>query len=159
MAQNFWDQKLNDDGQDHDFPVADPGVYEFEVSKCEAKNYTPKPGSKIGACGMFHVTLRVEAKVDGKDKDVNVFDNLYADPSTQWKIVQFAKCIGVWEPDMTLGTLAKRIEGGIGKVEIGLHEYNGKTSNEVKSYIVPDKDKEYDKAADASPIGADDLPF
>lgn len=149
---SIWDTELVDDGQDHSYPVADPGVYQFEVVDFKANEYKPKPTSKIGECAEFQLRLRVEAKVDGKDKDVNVFDRLYSDKSTIWKIVQFAKSVGIYTDGMTLKEFYKKAPGTIGTVEIGQRTYNGKLQNEVKSYVVPEKEE-------TPVINDDDLPF
>lgn len=149
---NIWDTKLVDDGEDHSYPVADPGTYSFEVEDFKASEYKPKPTSKIGPCAEFNLTLRVEGKVNGENKDVKVFDRLYSDPATAWKITQFAKCVGIFHDGMTLREFYKKAPGTIGKVKIGQRTYNDKLQNEVKEYIVPD-----DKA-DLN-ISDDDLPF
>lgn len=179
--KSIWDEEVFDDGEDHTFPVADPGTYSFEVVDLKASEYIPGPNSKIGRCASFNLRLRVEAKVDGKDKEVNVFDRLYSDHSTSWKIKQFAKCVGIWHDKMTLREFLKKAPGTTGTAEIGQRTYNGKLQNQVNNYIDPDEaeekkeraeiaaaskkrkaEKEAEKKSDISAsidISDDDLPF
>lgn len=133
---DIWDAALPEEVKE--FKVAKPGTYTFQVERAIAKEYTPKPTSKIKRCAEIDVQLRVETD----DGDVMVFDHLYSDPSTVWKMTAFAKCIGIFQPGMTPGMLMRKCDQGIGRAEIGVREYNGRTSNEVKSYIIPKETKE-----------------
>lgn len=131
---DIWDVPMKDDAvQENDFPVLPEGTYEFQVESASGRQYQPKPGSKIGVCAEIDVRLRVE----GKGQDVRVFDRLYADPRTIWKMTAFAKCIGVFTPGMTPGDLMRKAEGQIGTAHIILRpatsEYPAR--NEVKAYI------------------------
>lgn len=145
MSNSIWDAALPEDAGGG-YKVAKPGKYTFQVEKVTAKEFNPKPTSKIkNKCAEIDLQLRVETD----DGDVTVFDRLYSDPSTIWKMTAFAKSIGVFKPGMTPGMLMRQCQDGIGKAEIGVREYNGKEQNEVKSYI----EKE------ALPNGTDELPF
>lgn len=147
---SIWDETINDNtsSERREYPVLPEGRYQFEVVKVTGNEFQPRVGSKIGKCAEIDVQLRVE----GKDQDVNVFDRLYSDPRTIWKMTAFAKCIGIFEAGMTPGQILRKSEGCIGQADITLRpatdEYPAR--NEVKSYIVP--------AAKAAPE-KDDLPF
>lgn len=130
MSNSIWDAELPEDAGS--YKVAKPGKYTFQVEKVTAKEFTPKPTSKIKSkCAEIDLQMRVETP----DGDVTVFDRLYSDPSTIWKMTAFAKSIGVFKSGMTPGMLMRQCQDGIGQVEVGVREYNGKEQNEVKSYI------------------------
>lgn len=142
----IWDTEMNDEVTvKSDFPVAEPGEYIFQVEKAVGKEYTPKPTSKIGKCAVISLQLRIETP----NGDVRVFDRLYSDPTTIWKMTAFAKSIGVFRKGMTPGDVLRSAEAGIGKAYIKLvpatKEYPEK--NEVGRYIekeLPEKDDNKD---------------
>jgi len=137
MSENIWNAAMTDSTQQdvNEYPVADAGTYEFEVVSAKGKEHLAVPGGKIGHCAEIDLQMRFEAKVNGVSKDVMVFDRLYADPSTIWKMTAFAKAVGIYQDGMTAGDMLKMISGNIGKAEIGIREYKGKKQNEVKKYI------------------------
>lgn len=121
--------------QTGEYPVLPAGTYTFEVENIVGKEYTPKPTSKIGHCAQIDLRLRCE----GPATDVRVFESLFSDPNTIWKMTQFAKCIGVYYEGMTPRDLLKAAEGGIGKANLIIEEYNGKKRNRVKAYLAQEK--------------------
>lgn len=141
---SIWDVTLEDTNEaTNDYPLLPDGTYEFQVEKVTGKEYTPKPGGKMGRCAEIDLQMRV----DTADREYKVFDRLYTDPSAIWKMTAFAKSIGEFKTGMTPSALLRAAEGAIGNFEVRTHEYNGKKSNEVKRYI-------------AKPtIGNEDLPF
>lgn len=144
MSNSIWDATLPEDAGG--YKVAKPGKYTFQVEKVTAKEFNPKPTSKIRSkCAEIDLQLRVETP----DGDVTVFDRLYSDPSTIWKMTAFAKSIGVFKSGMTPGMLMRQCQDGIGQVEVGVREYNGKEQNEVKGYIAKEDPTD----------GTDNLPF
>ena len=154
MTENIWETSLPESNEsEHDYPVADPGTYAFEVKEATGKKYTPGQNSKIPECAEIDVVLRVEAKVNGENKDVNVFDRFYAAEKTAWKMTAFAKSIGVYHKGMTPADLLKNCQNYIGVCTIGVHDYNGKKSNEVKSY------EKKETVGEAQSTSASDLPF
>jgi hypothetical protein len=112
------------------------------------KEYTPKPTSKIGKCAVISLQLRIETPKG----DVRVFDRLYSDPTTIWKMTAFAKSIGVFKPGMTPGDLLKAAEEGIGRAYIKLIPATSlyPEKNEVGRYIEMEKPEKVDNK---------DLPF
>lgn len=169
MAEDLWNTSIESEGSGGgDFPVAAPGTYYFDTKHCVGKNYVPKPTSKIGKCAEIDLQLSFEAKdKNGKDVTVNVFDRLYSDPSTQWKMAAFAKCIGIYHKGITPKEILEALyTTRTGEAEIDVETYNGKERNVIKKYI-PDngggdvKPSKPAKAAEpAKPIvDANDLPF
>lgn len=149
---SIWEEELKEDEiANNEYPTIPAGRYQFEVVKVTGKEYTPKPGSKIGKCAEIDLQLRVE----GKDRDVTVFDRLYSDPRTVWKMTAFAKCIGVFEKGMTPGQLLRKSEGQIGEADVLLRpaEGNYPARNEIKSYNAPKEEPEKEA------VKPEDLPF
>lgn len=128
-----WDATIAEDKR-NDYPVLPDGTYEFEIRNVVKSTYTPKPGSKIPACNMAKIQIQIE---DKEGKRYNVFSNLFLCDSQKWKLINFFKCIGVMKPSETTLHMNWDIIGEIGKAEIGTREYNGKKSNEVRTWIVP----------------------
>lgn len=156
---SIWDVTLNDDANASnntgDYPVAPAGDYEFTVMNVVAKEYKPKPTSKIPNCAELDVQLKIKGgSADGKD--VTVFDRLYFAPSTMWKAVAFAKCIDVFHSGMSFKELQNGCVGEVGRFKVSVREYNGKKSNQVDTYY-------YKESAPTvkSDLGgnSDDLPF
>lgn len=145
---SIWDAPLKDTQQEKtEYPTLPAGEYTFQVVKATGKEYTPRPGAKIGKCAEIDLQLRVEST----ERDVTVFDRLYSDPQTVWKMTAFAKSIGVFKAGMTPGELLRNAQDGIGKAFVKLAPAsNGYPArNEIGKYIeAPKKDVE-----------ADDLPF
>ncbi len=153
MAKNsIWDAKMDDSERKSEFPVAQPGEYTFQVEKVVGKEYEPKPGGKIGRCAEIDVRLRVETP----EGDVRVFDRLFADPLTIWKMTAFAKSIGVFKTGMNPGQLLRVAEGEIGQAYIKLIPANGQypEKNEVGRYIEKETEVPQMKSSDN-----EDLPF
>lgn len=130
---SIWETQITDNTTERNFPVAKPGEYVFEVEKATGKEYNPKPTSKMKRCAEIDLQLRVETP----EGDVRVFDRLYADPSTLWKMTAFAKCIGVFRSGMTPGDLLKVSTGAVGKAYIKLNPATAQYGerNEVGRYI------------------------
>lgn len=148
---SIWDTPIKEEeSQEREYPVLEPGKYDFEVIDVQPKEYIPRATSKIGRCAQIDIRLRVEG-----DQDVNVFEKLFSDPKTAWKMNQFAKSIGIYSDGMTPGDIIKRAKGCIGKAEFDLEEYNGKKRNTVKAYI----EQKQEAAPSASAIDNEDLPF
>ncbi len=136
---SIWDTAMKSEAT-NEYPVVQPGEYEFQVEKVTGKEYTPKPTSKIGRCAEIDLQLRI----DTEKGEVRVFDRLYADPTTIWKMTAFAKCIGVFTEGMTPGDLLRKAEGEIGKAFIKLTPATDRYAerNEVGRYIEKTKEKE-----------------
>ena len=145
---SIWDAELKDTQEEsREYPTLPEGTYEFEVMNVTGKEYQPKPGSKIGRCAEIDIQMRVE----GNGQEVTVFDRLYSDPRTVWKMTAFAKCVGIFSDGMTPGQLLRKANGTIGKAHFTLrpatNEYAAR--NEVKAYIAQEPKK----------VESDELPF
>lgn len=134
---SIWDKGLVDTQTNNEYPVSLPGTYQFEVMNSIAKEYNPKPGGKIEKCAQLNIRLRVEGlDENGKAIDVTVFDNLFSAESTSWKMVAFAKAIGIYHPGMTPKELHDNCVGEIGTVDIKVgKDLKGFKRNEVVAYI------------------------
>ncbi len=149
-----WDKPLSGDTSGGEFPLLNPGEYEFTVKSAVGAEYRPKPGAKLGHCAQIKLTLVVEGKsTKGKEISVNVFDNLFSDPTTEWKMSAFAKSTGIWHDAMTPWDVTQRAEGMIGRAVLRIGEYNGNKRNEVVRYLYEDKEPQ------EALVTGDDLPF
>lgn len=134
---SIWDKGLVDTQTNNEYPVSLPGTYQFEVMNSIAKEHNPKPGGKIEKCAQLNIRLRVEGlDENGKAIDVTVFDTLFSAESTSWKMVAFAKAIGIYHPGMTPKELHDSCVGEIGTVDIKVgKDLKGAKRNEVVKYI------------------------
>lgn len=144
---SIWDRPMTADEEQHDeFPVAVPGEYEFTVTGITGKEYPGKPGG-MGRCAQLAVKMTVNGKNDkGRDIEVTVFENLFNDPKMEWKLLEFAKSVGIYHDGITAGEIMRNGNGQIGKASFVIDEYNGTKRNKVKRFIKP-------------AVTADDLPF
>ncbi len=130
---SVWDEVVKDNEQEEIYPTVPAGEYEFEVVDSKGKEYQPKPGGKLKHCAEIDLRLQIKT-ADGTK--VNVFDRLYSDPSTQWKMTAFAKSIGIYEENMTPRAFLN-VVGEKGKAFIKLkpatNEYPAR--NEVGKYL------------------------
>ena len=107
---------------EHAFTVAN---YSFETSAKSGNNYVK-------------VTLSVEEDDEG---EVLISDNLVLTEKNRWKLAAFFSAIGMWEgPDgvKAMGVREDTWDKAIGKAGCfinGHRQYEGKTRNEVKSYV------------------------
>lgn len=116
------------------FPLSVPGTYEFTVNNVVPDVYPG--GAKMGRCAHLSVELSVDGKDEaGRDLEVKVFENLYNDPKAEWRMLDFAKSVGLYYDGITAGEIAKKSPRHIGKAEIIIEEYNGTKRNKVKRWI------------------------
>ena len=150
---NIWNTRLpKDDQQAQEYEILPAGTYDFEVGNIEAKAHEAKPGGKIGYCAELDLRLEVQHN----NKTAYVFDRLYSDPLTAWRMKQFAACVGIDVTDeLTPGDVYREAKARGGRFTVGVREYNGKKQNEVKAYLKPEPAKE----PKAEVISNDDLPF
>lgn len=152
---SIWDVQITgNEAQEGDYPIAKPGIYNFEVANAKLVEYKPKPGSKIPNCAELDLQLELKGASDD-GKNVTVFDRIYFAPNTIWRATAFTKCTGVFTEGMTPKDIALSSCGETGKVEVEIHEYNGKKSNRVKKYILPSAPE----AEAFNPVDSSELPF
>lgn len=130
-----WEGTIEDDGGE--YILLEPGTYPFVVQKIERKRYTPKSAdSKIPPCNMAVVHLIVQ---DPKGREARCQSNLYLTKNREWLLSSFFRCIGQKKRGEPLRMDWNKVPGAMGWVEIGNHEHNGNTYNDVKRFIDPDK--------------------
>ena len=168
--ENIWEKKLGgeEDLESGDYPVLPEGTYDFEVASCEGKAHEAKPGGKIGYCA--EIDLRMVVKHEGRQ--ISVFDRLYSDPKTAWRMRQFARCIGITEDEISPSDVLREGRDGAGRFYVGIREYNGRQQNEVKTYYAQEQKEDpapapakttvkRSRKAPEAPVSQDpdDLPF
>lgn len=134
---SVWDRPMKAAPQEDQKPVAVPGEYEFTVAGIEGKTYPGKPGG-MGECAWLVARLIVDGKDErGRDLEVTVFENLFNDPKTEWKMLDFAKAVEIYHDGITAMEIMTRAEGMIGKAKFIADEWNGKKRNKVDRFIIP----------------------
>lgn len=135
---DIWTTPLSGETDSGGFRILPAGEYEFTVKSAVGAEYNPGPNSKIGHCAQIKLTLIIEGKdTRGRESEVHVFDNLFSDPRTQWKMNAFAKATDIWREGMTPWDLTMAA-GAIGRCRLIIGQDNkGRDRNEVDRYIVP----------------------
>ena len=127
-----WDDAI--EGQEREFEPVEPGDYSFRVVSMERGFYNG--GKNMCACPV----AKVEVELTDAPRAAHVFENLYLNRKTMWKIVTFFTAIGLhdkgddqpFKPDWT------RVAGRTGRCRVKNREYNGKVYNEVERWLAPD---------------------
>ena len=152
---SVWDTPITADAAGvQEYALIPPGIHEFTVESSVGHEYKPGPDSKIGHCAQIKLTLIVEGTdTKGRPARVKVFDNLFSDPKTLWKMYGFARAIGSWREGLTPWDLTQSA-GAIGKAQLIIEKgRDGVDRNKVKTYIEPDPDPEDQE------LSPGDLPF
>lgn len=116
-------------------------------------------GEKESKTGKAMIELQLLCYIDDPKKAVRVFDRLVFDPNSYWKIDAFRICTG-----------EKLVEGQVvnfeaedcldrkGRCILKSSTFEGRTRNEVESYLPPDPDQ---KPPDAAPptVPKENRPF
>lgn len=130
-----WDQEVT--VTDTEYAVLEPGEYTYRVDRFERGRH--EGGGKIGECSVAKLTLAV-ANAAGAEASVPV--NLYLWGTQIWKLTQFFKSCLLIDPKLPEGASYRmpwdRVVGAMGRCRVKNREYNGKTYNEVESFIVPE---------------------
>lgn len=139
MTQNFqqdhelsWDDTIQNDSTDS--IVLAPGDYIFEVEKFERARYTPGPNSKLPACNMAKLTL----KVASEKGTAIVFNNLYLHTSTEGLLSAFFASIGQKVKGAPLQMNWNMVTGAKGAVKIKNRTYKDNTYNDVDRFYPSD---------------------
>lgn len=113
--------------QRSDFPVLQPGEYDFEL-----ENATRKKSSK--GKDMWELQLRFEQP---NGPDVKVWDYITEQENMQWKFLQLFDCLGVQIEDTEK---LKDAIGETGKAKVSIDKGDGqhKERNRVEKYIAKD---------------------
>lgn len=127
-----WDGPI--DAQDGQFTILTPGEYSFRVDGFTRGHF---PGStKMQACPMAELSLTC-ANAHGEQSTVST--RLYLNRKQQWKLTQFFKACNLIPLDAKGETRLpwNRVLGAMGTCKVKNREYDGKTFNEIDSFIVP----------------------
>lgn len=143
-----WDDVIKDDGEysGEETVVLPEGNYPFEVIKTEKSWYDGS--SKIPACNMAKVYLRVDGGELGKTLCV---ENIYLLDRLEWKAAAFLRSVGMKKHgEPTQWRKLVQCDGESGRCHVYVDEYTGrdgqtKQSNKVKNFF----DKEEEKAKKA----------
>lgn len=126
-----WEAKLTDEDDTSRpslFRLLPEGEYEFTVENTE-------PGETKTGKRKMTVQLIID-NPDGQGK-ARVDDGLILTEKAKWKLCTFWKAIGMWETAKTEGMKWKKALGKKGRLKLEQREYNGKTFNNVKAYVMP----------------------
>ena len=143
-----WDDEITNDGEysGEESVVLPEGNYDFEVIKTEKAWYDGS--SKIPACNMAKVFLRIDGGDQGKALCV---ENIYLLDKLEWKAAAFLRSIGLKKhgEDIQWRKLVQ-CDGEKGRCEIYVDEYEGRDgkthkSNKLKKFF--DKEEEAPKKA------------
>lgn len=143
-----WDDVIKDDGEysGEETVVLPEGNYPFEVIKTEKSWYDGS--SKIPACNMAKVYLRVDGGELGKTLCV---ENIYLLDRLEWKAAAFLRSVGMKKHgEPTQWRKLVQCDGESGRCHVYVDEYTGrdgqtKQSNKVKNFF--DKEEEKPKKA------------
>lgn len=107
-----------------------PGQYTLRV--IEAKEDTSKNGNDM-------VVLKLRVIRDDGAEGPALFDRLVAIPTASWKIDQFlAACGHAPQEGEEVSLDVDEMIGWECQAELGIRTYEGKKSNEVTNYLLPD---------------------
>ena len=143
-----WDDQITDDGEysGEENVVLPEGNYPFEVIKTEKAWYDGS--SKIPACNMAKVFLRVDGGELGKTLCV---ENIYLLERLEWKAASFLRSIGLKKHgEPTEWRKLVQCVGETGRCRVYVDEYDGKdgqkkNSNKIKNFY--DKEEQAPKKA------------
>lgn len=127
-----WDDTITHDSEGG--IVLAPGDYIFEVTKFERARYTPGPNSKLPACNM----AKIEMKIVSDQGTAIVFNNLYLHTSTEGLLSAFFASIGQKKKDAPLQMNWNLVTGAKGAVKIKNRTYKDNTYNDVDRFYPSD---------------------
>lgn len=127
-----WDDTITQDSEGG--IVLAPGDYIFEVTKFERARYTPGPNSKLPACNM----AKIEMKIKSEQGTAIVFNNLYLHTSTEGLLSAFFASIGQKKKDAPLQMNWNMVTGAKGAVKIKNRTYKDNTYNDVDRFYPSD---------------------
>ncbi len=139
-----WDDVIKDDGEysGEETVVLPEGNYPFEVIKTEKSWYDGS--SKIPACNMAKVYLRVDGGELGKTLCV---ENIYLLDRLEWKAAAFLRSVGMKKHgEPTQWRKLVQCDGESGRCHVYVDEYTGrdgqtKQSNKVKNFFDKEEEK------------------
>ena len=141
-----WDDQITDDGEysGEESVVLPEGNYPFEVIKVEKAWYDGS--SKIPACNMAKVFLRVDGGERGKALCV---ENIYLIERLEWKASAFLRSIGLKKHGEPIAwSKLTHCDGETGRCHVYVDDFTGKDgtakqSNKIKNFF--DKEEQAPK--------------
>ena len=141
-----WDDQITDDGEysGEESVVLPEGNYPFEVIKVEKAWYDGS--SKIPACNMAKVFLRVDGGELGKALCV---ENIYLIERLEWKASAFLRSIGLKKHGEPIAwNKLTHCDGETGRCRVYVDDFtdkngNAKQSNKIKNFF--DKEEQAPK--------------
>lgn len=124
-----WDDEVEESG----FEILPDGDYTFTVTNFERGWYEAREGSKIPSCNQAIVELTIDWTNENGDPRTNkVAHKMKLARTLQFMIYQFFESIGLRKKgDGTTKMPWNDIVGKTGVCQIGHHEANGNTYNDV----------------------------
>lgn len=132
-----WEDEISNDGPD--FTVLPAGDYPFTVVNFERERYTPKAGSKLPACSMAIVEIRIDG---GSLGSTTVKHRLYLHTRTEGLLCAFFTGIGQRQHGDKLKMNWSTVNGSTGTAKVGIRDWvsdkgEPMQSNEIKKFYEP----------------------
>lgn len=146
-----WDETIENDGPE--FVLLPAGDYDFEVVGFERGRYTPGPNSKIPACNMAVLKIRLESELG----IAIVQHRLYLHTSTEGLLCSFFTSIGQRKHGEKVQMNWSKVVGSKGRCKVATRKWtsdkNGEEyeSNDIKTFYDPDDAKAAAPATRATP--------
>lgn len=123
-----WDDEI---AEESEFVLLEPGIYGFTVTGFERGYFDGS--EKMGPCPKAEIELEVVQN----GRTAKVFENLFLNKKSEWKLSEFFISIGQKKQGEPLKMNWSKVLGSSGKCQIINNEYNGNTYNRVKKFIAP----------------------
>ena len=127
-----WDSEIQEESE---FIVLPTGEYDFTVINFERDYYEPGEKSKIPACPMAKLKL----KIMYEGKEVIIVDRLYITKKMEGMLGSFFRCLGFKKKNEPVKMVWDKVPGATGRAKINKKIYNGNESNNVKQYLPKDE--------------------
>lgn len=129
-----WDEEI--EIQENEFEPVPAGEYGYEVMAVTRAQFNGS--EKMGPCPVAKVQVRL---TDSPRTGAMLFENLYLNTKSLWKIAQFFKSVGKLAPDAPSGERFHMDWTGCigltGRCKVSQRTYNGKTYNDVAEWLKP----------------------
>lgn len=130
-----WDDEVVEpEKENEELVVLDPGEYVFKVHKVERGSFSGS--QKLPPCNM----VKVGVFIIGENGNGYATERFFMHTKTLFKIYQFLISIGLHKKGSgSSGPIpwGKVVPGMTGLCKVKLHEYDGKTSNEIEKWLEP----------------------
>ena len=117
-----------------EFVLLPEGKYDFEVTGFERQRYTPGANSRMPACPMALLKLRVSSELG----TATVEERLYLHSSAEWKLCQFFTAIGQRSRGERLVPNWRAVLGAKGRCEVTVRQWTDPERRDAQEQ--PDQD-------------------